>query len=108
GRWETVTQPQIGIDGKKELRCTVCGYAMDEESIPALKEETPDPEYVVGDVNGNGKIDARDYLLLKRAYFGTYTLTCADAVSDINGNGKLDARDYLLLKRAYFGTYTIK
>ncbi|MBR5278446.1 MAG: hypothetical protein IKU23_04180 [Clostridia bacterium] len=108
GRWETVTQPQIGIDGKKELRCTVCGYAMDEESIPALKEEAPDPEYVVGDINGNGKIDARDYLLLKRAYFGTYTLTCADEVADINGNGKIDARDYLLLKRAYFGTYEIK
>ncbi|MBR5279007.1 MAG: sugar-binding protein, partial [Clostridia bacterium] len=63
---------------------------------------------VIGDVNVNGKIDARDYLLLKRAYFGTYTLTCGLEVSDINGNGKIDARDYLLLKRAYFGTYTIQ
>ena len=60
------------------------------------------------DINGNGKIDARDYLLLKRAYFGTYTLTCAPEAADINGNGKIDARDYLLLKRAYFGTYEIK
>ena len=62
----------------------------------------------LGDINGNGKIDARDYLLLKRAYFGTYTLTCNIAVADINGNGKIDARDYLLLKRAYFGTFTFK
>ena len=61
----------------------------------------------VGDINQNGKIDARDYLLLKRAYFGTYTLTCPQEVADINGNGKIDARDYLLLKRAYFGTYAI-
>ena len=61
----------------------------------------------IGDVNCNGKIDARDYLLLKRAYFGTYELECDDAVADINGNGKLDARDYLLIKRAYFGTYTL-
>ncbi len=61
----------------------------------------------VGDINGNGKIDARDYLLLKRAYFGTYTLTCTQETADINGNGKIDARDYLLLKRAYFGTYAI-
>ena len=71
----------------------------------------PDPkpvEGVIGDVNANGKIDARDYLLLKRAYFGTYELTCDDAIADINGNGKIDARDYLLLKRAYFGTYTIE
>lgn len=81
----------------------------DPEPKPEPKPDPePEPDFVVGDVNGNGKIDARDYLLLKRAYFGTYTLTCADAVSDINGNGKIDARDYLLLKRAYFGTYTIQ
>ncbi len=64
--------------------------------------------YLLGDVNLNGDIDARDYLLLKRGYFGTYNLIpIAKAAGDINGNGKLDARDYLLLKRAYFGTYTI-
>jgi len=63
---------------------------------------------VKGDINENGNIDARDYLLAKRAYFGTFTLDKAsEYASDINGNGKLDARDYLLLKRAYFGTYTM-
>ena len=107
GKWVTVKEAEFGIDGSKELRCTVCGYVLDSEPIPALKEEEPKPDYTIGDVNGNGKIDARDYLLLKRAYFGTYTLTCDLEVSDINGNGKIDARDYLLLKRAYFGTYTI-
>ena len=76
--------------------------------LPKLSTSEPDPTYTVGDINGNGKIDARDYLLLKRAYFGTYTLNCAPEAADINGNGKIDARDYLLLKRAYFGTYTIK
>jgi len=64
---------------------------------------------IIGDINDNGKIDARDYLLLKRAYFGTYDLDArARAAGDINGNETIDARDYLLLKRAYFGTYTIK
>ncbi|MBR5279143.1 MAG: dockerin type I repeat-containing protein [Clostridia bacterium] len=76
-------------------------YTMPESDVE------PPVDVIVGDINGNGKIDARDYLLLKRAYFGTYTLTCASEAADINGNGKIDARDYLLLKRAYFGTYTI-
>ena len=76
-------------------------YTMPESDVE------PPVDVIVGDINGNGKIDARDYLLLKRAYFGTYTLTCAPEAADINGNGKIDARDYLLLKRAYFGTYTI-
>ncbi|MBR5278835.1 MAG: hypothetical protein IKU23_06185 [Clostridia bacterium] len=79
-----------------------------EESPEPEPDLNPDPDKgTVGDVNMNGKIDARDYLLLKRAYFGTYTLQCQMSVADINGNGKIDARDYLLLKRAYFGTYTI-
>jgi len=60
-----------------------------------------------GDINDNETIDARDYLLLKRAYFGTYTLTCDGAIADINNNGKMDARDYLLLKRMYFETYKL-
>ncbi len=65
--------------------------------------------FIHGDVNGNGTIDARDYLLAKRIYFGRYTPTVAELRRcDINGNGKIDARDYLLLKRAFFGTYEIK
>ncbi len=62
----------------------------------------------LGDVNLNGKIDARDYLLLKRAFFGTYGFDSEQKTrGDINGNGKIDARDYLLLKRIFFGTYKI-
>ncbi len=64
--------------------------------------------FVLGDVNLNGKIDARDYLLLKRGFFGTYSLNGqARLAGDVNRNGKIDARDYLLLKRAFFGTYQL-
>ena len=63
---------------------------------------------IMGDVNENGRIEARDYLLLKRAFFGTYKLTEQGKLNgDVNFNGRIDARDYLLLKRAFFGTYTI-
>ncbi len=84
-------------------------------TVTAVWEDIPNPDPnpepvngIKGDVNMNGKIDARDYLLLKRAFFKTFTLQCADEIADINDNGKLDARDYLLLKRAFFKTYTIK
>ncbi len=83
-------------------------YVTQDITVTAIWEDIPAPEYIVGDVNANGKIDARDYLLLKRGYFGTYTLDeLAKKSGDINKNNKIDARDYLLLKRAYFGTYTI-
>jgi len=65
----------------------------------------------LGDTNGNGKPDVRDYILAKRAYFGTYDLggysDPRTQFADINGNGKLDPRDYLLIKRVYFGTYIV-
>ncbi|MBR5278121.1 MAG: discoidin domain-containing protein [Clostridia bacterium] len=103
GHWELEENIQ-------HLKCTKCEEVLKTETvqIQGVGVVKPEPgEGVVGDINDNGKVDARDYLLLKRAYFGTYELTCDDAIADINGNGKLDARDYLLLKRAYFGTYTI-
>ncbi len=68
----------------------------------------PNAQYLIGDVNGNGKIDARDYFLLKRAFFDTYELSEDEAKrGDVDGNGAIKARDYFLLKRLFFGTYTI-
>ncbi len=64
------------------------------------------PEVMKGDLNGNDEIDAVDYALQKRAYFGTFGVDLA--VSDINGNGEVDAIDYALLKRAYFGTFSVQ
>ena len=63
-------------------------------------------EALNGDINDNGEIDSMDYVLLKRAYFGTYIFK-NQAVGDINGNRQIDSMDYVLLKRAYFGTYDI-
>lgn len=70
-------------------------------------EPPVDPEVMKGDINGNKEIDSMDYVLLKRAYFGTYKLKEA-SVGDINGNKEIDSMDYVFLKRAYFGTYKIK
>ena len=64
-------------------------------------------ESTLGDINGNDEIDSMDYVLLKRAYFGTYKLEDM-AVGDINGNGEIDSMDYVYLRRAYFGTYVIQ
>ena len=65
-----------------------------------------EPIIKIGDINANEKIDMTDYILLKRAYFGTYTLDESQkARGDINQNGKIDMTDYILLKRMYFGTW---
>ncbi len=60
----------------------------------------------MGDVNADGKVDSADYLLIKRACFGSYKLTAdEEARSDIDGSNKVDSTDYVLVKRMAFGTY---
>ena len=102
GEWVTVKEATKDEEGLKELRCTVCGHVLDSETIPVVSTG------MLGDINDNGIIDSMDYVLLKRAYFGTYKIP--EEIfwrGDINGNGIIDSMDYVLLKRAYFGTYKL-
>ena len=60
----------------------------------------------IGDINNNGEIDSNDYMLLKRAYFGTFKLNDVQEIcGDCNQNGSIDSNDYVLAKRVYFGTF---
>ncbi len=68
------------------------------------------PALVVGsgDVNGDGDVNEFDYLVVKRAYFDTYTLTSDEiSAADVDQNGDIDQLDYLCIKRHHFGTYVI-
>ena len=69
------------------------------------KQET----YLVGDVNGDGKINAVDYAMLKRIVLGTYRIK-DDRMkqrADVNGDGKINSTDYAMLKRMVLGTYEL-
>jgi len=61
-----------------------------------------------GDADGNGKVESKDYLMLKRHILGTFTIP-ADLASnmDIDGNGKVEPKDYMMLKRVILGTFTM-
>ncbi|MBO4277216.1 MAG: hypothetical protein J5925_02315 [Clostridia bacterium] len=82
-------------------------YGSIEHYVTAEKVQTA-PDYIPGDVNGNGKIDTADYAMAKRAYLRTFTLTEDQLMrADINGNSKLDASEYAMIKRHYLKTYVI-
>lgn len=69
---------------------------------------------VLGDVNGNGQVDAFDYALIKRHYLESFTLTdiqllaanvtSSDDATGVNGIGSYD---YLFIKRHVLETYNI-
>ncbi len=103
GDWEIIDEATTEKEGLKKKFCTTCGYEMASEIIEKLPASEPDK--MMGDLNGNDEIDAVDYTLLKRVYFGTYVIDLE--TDDINGNGDIDSVDYALLKRVYFGTFAV-
>ncbi len=66
--------------------------------------------YVFADVNADNKTTAIDYILLKRAYMGTYEVD-EDSVqfraACVSGGAELRAIDYIMLKRYFLGTYDL-
>ena len=55
---------------------------------------------VSGDVNGDGKIDAKDYIALRRAILGITTLDdAAKLAGDRNGDGKINSADYIAIRK---------
>lgn len=80
-------------------------YTSDEGVISTYTiEENSSDSYVLGDLSGNGKLEAVDYLILKRVVFGLVATT-ADIKTrgDMTGDGKITAADYLKLKKVLLG-----
>ena len=63
---------------------------------------------MLGDVNGDEKINEYDYIIVARSILGTYTLSDEQKVlADINGDEIINEYDYILIARHHFGTYVI-
>lgn len=62
----------------------------------------------LGDINGDEKVDTKDYIMLKRHVLHTYTITDRVDYADLDGNGKLETKDYILLKRCVLNTYSVR
>ena len=66
-----------------------------------------DDVFLRGDVDGDGKLLAKDYFKLKRAILGTYTLTADEMTrADVSLDGNINSKDYMMLKRVILGTYS--
>ncbi len=85
---EISTTPAIGHDYVDGV-CVNCG-----EPDPAI------PTFTVGDIDGDGKINAKDINLLKQIVLGTLDKVPA---ADIDGDGKVSVSDVALLKSGILG-----
>lgn len=58
---------------------------------------------VVGDVNGDGKVTAADYQILKQIFSGKDVSEAAAARADINNDGRITSADYTIVKWIFMG-----
>ena len=59
-------------------------------------------EYLAGDVNYDGVVDAKDVTALRR-YLAGWDITIQENSSDMNGDGVVDAKDVTVLRRQLAG-----
>lgn len=85
------------------------GYIGTGFSICYSHDATEEKRYVVvvsGDVDGNGIVEAQDYILIKRAYLEEIELkqeSVAFSAADVNRNYRLDSNDYMLVRSYVLG-----
>ena len=85
-------EPDYGVEGETTVFCTECGKVLETAPIEALA-------FPNGDVNGDGVVDAFDYMLLKASVLGTAALTADQKErADVNADHGIDAFDYMMLK----------
>lgn len=59
---------------------------------------------IMGDVNGDGRVDVRDVVLIQKHVLGKISLTAQQRdVADVNGDGLIDARDVALVMQRSIG-----
>ena len=76
-----------------------------EHPLLAWEADTPEPQILLGDVNGDGKVTNLDAALTYAAYNGTLTMTNAQrAAADVNKDGKVTNLDAALIYSYYNGT----
>ncbi len=84
-------------------------YALIDEIAIYQTESVEIPDYLVGDVNNDGVLDGKDYLMLKSIVLGNYDIEnlkvqeTAFLRCDVKSDGVINAMDYFMLKRMILG-----
>lgn len=102
------------VTGIKEGSSTITVITKDGEYsatcvVTVEGDDKPSDFGIRGDIDGNGKVESKDYIMLKRYVLNTFSLDEKALLrADVDNNGKVVSKDYIILKRAVLGTFTIE
>lgn len=91
---EEIIPPTADSVGYTLHTCSECGYSYKDNET----------DFLMGDVNGDGKINTRDMLTLKKEIAGTLSSAFIQEAADLNGDGKISSRDMLSLRKLIANT----
>lgn len=89
GKWEITKSPNTETPGLKKHTCGDCGYTEDAEIPPCL----------LGDMDGDGKINSKDDIFLERYLSSWDNVSVNLDAADVNSDGVINAKDSILIKR---------
>lgn len=116
GYSKTVFDPTCTAEGYTEYVCAVCGDSYVGDIVPTVGHKyenevcimcgEKEPDYILGDFNGDGQLNAKDMNMMKRILVGQISPTDKQKrTADIDGDGKVTSKDTNLLQKIIAGTY---
>ncbi len=65
----------------------------------ATEPSTPDPSKILGDVNGDGRVDVKDATAIQKVFAGYDVNSFDKSVADFNKDGKMDVKDAVAIQK---------
>ncbi|MBR6779588.1 MAG: dockerin type I repeat-containing protein, partial [Clostridia bacterium] len=104
GEWELTTKPTPDAPGVETLKCSVCKAPISTRNV----QYTP-PEYILGDIDANGKVEVADARLALRFAVNLEMLdVLQQKAGDADRSGAIEVADARLILRAAVGLETLE
>lgn len=119
GGWDTykdLTTTVSGVSGVKDLYlcfsgpCNIGSFSFSKDSTstdPDPGTGTGEKTIQLGDVDGNGSVDALDYAAYKQYLLGQKTSFDVPEAADVDQNGTMDSIDFAKIKQHLLGLVTL-
>ena len=79
--------------------------AEDKVTAFVIREEAA---AVKGDLNGDGSVNLKDVVIMRRYIAGGWNVTIDETAADMNGDGEVNLKDVVLLRRQIAGGWDKK